>query len=95
MGGIPRASLKWCGELDQKELHDLNAPPRCHCLASVNDQDCLQIDATFECEHVDLQVVSTTRHFLILATQSEQEWIPFFFSTLLVAFQNPHIEFPR
>ena len=72
MGDVLCASLKRCEEFDQGELHDLKALPRYHCFVSINDQDCLLIDATFECEHVDLQAVSATRNFLALETQSEQ-----------------------
>ena len=53
MGSIPHASLKWCEELNQGELHDLKAPPLHYYLVSVNDKNCSLIDTTHECEHVD------------------------------------------
>ena len=95
MGGVLYASLRWCEELDQGELHDLKAPPCHHYLVGVYDQDCLLVDATFECEPTDLLVVSTIRHFLALATQFEQEWIPFSFPAPPRIFQNPRKEFLR
>ena len=60
-GWRPLWEFKMVWGVDQEELHDLKAPPRCHCLVGLND-------ATFECEHANLWVVSTTRHFLALAT---------------------------
>ena len=53
MGGVPRVRLKWCGELDQRDLHNLKVPPRHYCPNGASDQDYLLIDATLECEQVD------------------------------------------
>ena len=89
MGGVFHVNLKWCGELDQKELHDLKVLPRHYCLDGISDQYYLLTNAALECEHVDLQVVSSTRHSLTLATLSRQWWIQFFFPALLDAFWNP------
>ena len=77
----------------QGELHDLKAPPHHYYLVGVNDQDCLLIDATLECEHADLRVASATRHSLALATQSEQGWIQLFFLVSPNAFWILHEEF--
>ena len=68
MGGVPRASLKWHGELNQRKPHNLKVPPRHYCLDGTSDQDYLLINATLECEHTDLRVVSATRHSLGLTT---------------------------
>ena len=79
-------SLKWCGKLDQRELHNLKVPPCHYCPNGTSDQDYLLTNATLECEHDDLQVVSPIRHFLALATLSGQGWIQFFYYVPLNAF---------
>ena len=89
MGDILHENLKWCGELDQNELHDLKVPPCHYCPDGISDQDYLLTNTMFECEHADLWVVSATRHSLALETLSRQWWIQFFSPALLGAFRNP------
>ena len=72
MGDIPYVCLKWCGELDQRELHDLKVPLCHYCSDEPNNQYYLLTDATLECK---FRTVSAIRHSLALATLFRQGWI--------------------